>query len=153
MAKIPFFLTNPKWYRYEENVTNDGTAFQRFELTNKAPEQAIDSFKQTMLDIGADNHIDPNNLNRFQQALGFAMRQHLFHESHGLNSVQIADELHFMSCAIRSYQLLNDTLTAPNTLIFRKRIATLYRQYLKQHQTRINDPELTNWIIAQDNKI
>jgi len=153
MNGTPFFLTNSKWYKYEERQTADGVLFQRFELTNKATPQAIQSFKATMIAIGPDSAIDPENLNRFQQALGYAARQHLLYEEHGLDSVALTEELHFISYAIRSYQLLTDELSAPNTLIFRKRIATLYRQFLKIHASHIDDSALNTWIIAQDDNI
>lgn len=153
MTDTPLFLTNSKWYHYEERQNKDGVYFQRFELTNKAPKAAIDSFKTMMIMIGPDCKIDPNNLNRFQQALGFAARQHFFSEQHGLSNNDLSKELVFISYAIRSYQLLDDNLSAPNTLIFKKRIATLYRKFLKEHKTRINDEALNQWIVEQDNKI
>ena len=59
----------------------------------------------------------------------------------------------FISYTIRLYQLLSDDLVAPNTLIFSKRIGTLYRQFLKIHPTRIDDRRLNSWIIAQDSKL
>ncbi|WP_294977307.1 substrate-binding protein [uncultured Leuconostoc sp.] len=153
MDNTPFFLTNHKWYKYEERKTTDGVSFQRFELTNKATPEAIKSFKETMIAIGPDSAIDPKNLNRFQQALGYAARQHLLYEEHGLDDVAITDELRFISYAIRSYQLLTDDLITPNTLIFSHRISTLYRQFLKKHATHIDDSVLNAWIIAQDDKI
>ena len=153
MNSTPFFLTNSKWYKYEERRTADGVLFQRFELTNKATRQAIKSFKDTMIAIGPESAIDPANLNRFQQALGYAARQHLLYEAHGLDDAAITDELHFISYAIRSYQLLTDDLSAPNTLIFSQRVGTLYRQFLKTHASRIDDISLNTWIIAQDDNI
>ncbi|ADG41131.1 hypothetical protein LKI_07960 [Leuconostoc kimchii IMSNU 11154] len=153
MDHTPFFLTNRKWYTYEERQTSTGVPFQRFELTNKATPAAIKSFKETMMVIGRDAIIDPTNLNRFQQALGYAARQHLLYEEHGLDDVAIARELTFISYAIRSYQLLSDDLNAPNTLIFSQRIGSLYRKFLKAHTTRIADEALNTWIIAQDNKV
>lgn len=149
----PFFLTNKKWYTMENRTTADGIPFQRFELTNKATPEAIASFKATMIAIGPEGQIAPDNLNRFQQALGYAARRHYLSESHGLSDNDLAQTLNFISYAIRSYQLLDDALTPPNTLIFSKRIATLYRQFLKQHPTRIVDPDLNAWIVAQDQRL
>lgn len=153
MTVTPFFLTNNKWYKYETRETTDGVAFQRFELTNKATPEAIESFKATILAIGPDSSIEPTNLNRFQQALGYAARQHLLNEEHGLDETAIAKQLTFISYTIRTYQLLSDDLVAPNTLIFSKRIGSLYRQFLKKHPTRIEDHTLNNWIIDQDKKL
>lgn len=149
----PFFLTNKKWYTLENRTTADGTPFQRFELTNKATPEAIASLKATMIAIGPEGQIEPENLNRFQQALGYAARRHYLSEAHGLSDNDLTHTLNFISYAIRSYQLLDDTLTPPNTLIFSKRIATLYRQFLKQHPARITDPELNAWIVAQDQRL
>lgn len=149
----PFFLTNKKWYTFETRTTLDGISFQRFELTNKATPDAIASFKATMIAIGPEGQIEPDNLNRFQQALGYAARRHYLSEAHGLSDNELAQTLAFISYAIRSYQLLDDSLTPPNTLIFSKRIATLYRQFLKQHPTRIDDSDLNAWIIAQDQQL
>ncbi|CAM3089675.1 substrate-binding protein [Leuconostoc rapi] len=153
MDHTPFFLTNRKWYTYEERQTSTGVPFQRFELTNKATPTAIKSFKETMMVIGQDAMIDPTNINRFQQALGYAARQHLLHEAHGLDDAAIARELTFISYAIRSYQLLSDDLNAPNTLIFNQRIGFLYRKFLKAHTTRIKDDDLNTWVIGQDSKL
>lgn len=47
MDNTPYFLTNEKWYKYEERQTESGIPFQRFELTKKASPEAIASFKQT----------------------------------------------------------------------------------------------------------
>ena len=153
MDNTPFFLTNHKWYKYEERETADGVAFQRLELTNKATSEAIKSFKETIIASGPDARLNPEDLNRFQQALGFAARLHLFSEDHGLHGTALTDELTFISYTIRLYQLLSDDLVAPNTLIFSKRIGTLYRQFLKIHPTRIDDRRLNSWIIAQDSKL
>lgn len=149
----PYFLINPKWYTYEERLTANGLPFQRFELTNQASPEAIASFKETMLQLSRETTIDPEHLNRFQQALGFAAKKHYLSEEHGLSSDAIKAELRFISAAIRSYQLLDDSLSAPNTLIFRKRIATLYRQFLKQHPQSVVDENLNHWIIQQDQQL
>lgn len=153
MDNTPFFLTNRKWYTYEERQTTNGVVFQRFELTNKATPEAIQSFKKTMMMIGIDSTIDPTNLNRFQQALGYAARQHWLYEEHSSDTTAVSQELALISYAIRSYQLLSDDLNAPNTLIFSQRIAFLYRKFLKAHPTRIEDNDLNSWIILQDHHL
>ncbi|GMA69576.1 hypothetical protein GCM10025879_08220 [Leuconostoc litchii] len=153
MDNTPFFLTNKKWYRYEERQTASGIDFQRFELTKQATPAAIDSFKQTMITIAPDSALIPTDLNRFQQALGYAERQHLFTEEHGLSESEWQSEQQLITCAIRSYQLLSDNLVAPNTLIFKPRIAFLYNRFLREHATRINDENLNQFILKQDKKL
>lgn len=153
MNNTPYFLTNPKWYKYEERQTSTGIPFQRFELTKHATPEAIASFKQTMIAIGPDSSIDPNNLNRFQQALGYAERQHLFVEKNGLSEESWQREHELMTYAIRSYQLLSDDLVAPNTLIFKPRTAFLYKRFLKEHPTRIDDGDLYHFIVEQDKRM
>ena len=153
MDNTPYFLTNEKWYRYEERQTKSGIPFQRFELTKKASTEAIESFKQTMIAIGPESSIDSNNLNRFQQALGYAERQYLFDEKHGLSEEEWQKEHTLITYAIRSYQLLSDDLTAPNTFIFKPRIAFLYNKFLKKHPIRINDINLCHFIIEQNKNL
>ncbi|WP_243115748.1 substrate-binding protein [Periweissella cryptocerci] len=149
----PYFMSNSKWYKFEETESGDGDGMvvQRFELTKKATPAAIASFAQTMVEIGPDGYFLADDLNRFQQALGYASRQYLFTENNGMTNDAWLLEHQLITYAIRSYQLLSDDVVAPNTLIFKPRIKFLYLKYLKENpKVRANDAELNQWIAARD---
>ncbi|WP_367366974.1 substrate-binding protein [Leuconostoc pseudomesenteroides] len=150
MTNTPYFLTNPTWFRYETHTAPNGMLFERFELTASATPSAIDSFKQTMLSVAQDSAIEPDNLNRFQQALAAAEKQFLFEETNDLSLIANQAEQILIASAIRTYQLLEDDFSAPTTFIFQPRIRFLYRRFLNQHNQRINDETLNNFIITQD---
>lgn len=149
----PYFMSNPKWYKFEETESGDGDGMvvQRFELTKKATPEAIASFQHTMVEIGPDGYFLADDLNRFQQALGYASRQYLFTENNGMTNDAWLLEHQLITYAIRSYQLLTDDVVAPNTLIFKPRIKFLYLKYLKENPTvRANDTALNQWIADRD---
>ena len=150
MTNTPYFLTNPTWFRYETHTAPNGMPFERFELTASATPSAIDSFKQMMLSVAQDSAIEPDNLNRFQQTLAAAEKQFLFEETNDLSLIASQAEQILIASAIRTYQLLEDDFSAPTTFIFQPRIGYLYRRFLKQHNQRINDETLNNFIITQD---
>lgn len=150
MTNTPYFVTDPQWFHYETHTTPNGMPFERFELTSASTPAAIDSFKQTMLSVAQDSAIEPDNLNRFQQALAAAEKQFLFEETNDLSVIANQAEQILIASAIRTYQLLEDDFSAPTTFIFQPRIGFLYRRFLKQHNQRINDETLTQFIIAQD---
>lgn len=49
--KIPYFMTNPEWYKEIPLETND----RGYILTDKAPQSAIDSYNEFYNNIEIDN--------------------------------------------------------------------------------------------------
>lgn len=49
-VKQPYFLTNEDWYYFDENEF-------RYKLTDKAPEEAVESYKQFYSDEYSDKQI------------------------------------------------------------------------------------------------